>query len=165
VGSPFVVEQFAESPFVALRGAAKLRASPFVVTRARGTRVLAGVVGAALVVGYTWRTVAFARSYPTAHWFGERDRTYREAAKFLREHARPAERVAAVEVGTIGYFSNARMYDLGGLVTRNPVIARRPPRPYAWLVVDSHYPSLEPEGEMPIREWEGGFPLRIYRVR
>lgn len=122
-------------------------------------------VTAALLAGYVGRTAGFARSYPTDHWFGERDRTYRAAAKFLRESAQRGEQVAAVEVGTLGYFSNARMYDLGGLVTRDPVIARHPPRPYAWLAVDSHYPSLEPEEEKPIREWSGGFPLRVYRLR
>jgi len=133
--------------------------------RGRVTRILSCAGCAALFVGYAWRTVAFARAYPMDHWFGARDRTYRAAAEFLRERARPGERVAAVEVGTLGYFSDAPMYDLGGLVTRKPVIARRPPRPYTWLAVDAHYPSLEPEGESPVREWAGEFPLRLYSVR
>lgn len=111
------------------------------------------------------RTLAFARQYPTAYWFGARDQTYRAAGEFLRANVRPGERVAAVEVGTLGYFSDATLYDLGGLITRAPVIAARPPRPYAWLAVDSHYPSLEPEGEAPVREWTQGFPLKLYRLK
>lgn len=120
---------------------------------------------AVLLAGYAWRTLTFAREYPTAHWFGERDRTYRAAAAYLRQNTRAGEHVAAVEVGTLGYWSNAAMYDLGGLITRHPAIARRPPYPYAWLAVDSHYPSLEPEGQAPAREWDGGFPLKLYRTR
>lgn len=125
-------------------------------------RFWAYVPGVVLLVGYAWRTLEFARDFPTAEWSGARDATYRSAAAYLHDHVRGGALVAAVEVGTLGYYSDVRMYDLGGLVTKHAVVARRPPRPYACLAVDDHYPSLAPAGEEPVRAWTGPFPLRIF---
>jgi len=120
------------------------------------------VPGVVLLGGYAWRTLEFARYYPTAEWSGARDATYRAAAAYLQEHLRAGARVAAVEVGTLGYYSDVPMYDLGGLVTKHAAVARKPPRPYACLAVDEHYPSLAPPEQEPVREWTGRFPLRLF---
>lgn len=42
---------------------------------------------------------------------------YREAGRWIREHSRPEERVAALEVGTLGYFAERPVTDLLGLVS------------------------------------------------
>ncbi len=40
-----------------------------------------------------------------------------EMGKYLRENARPEEMVATPDIGAIGYYSDLRVLDLGGLVT------------------------------------------------
>ncbi|HEX2164697.1 MAG TPA: hypothetical protein VHM02_12170, partial [Thermoanaerobaculia bacterium] len=55
-----------------------------------------------------------------------RYQVYRAAGEWLRRHAAPGERVAALEVGTIGFFAERPIHDLLGLVSRasRPALAR-----------------------------------------
>ena len=57
-----------------------------------------------------------ARRHPTDYWWGARDCAYRGMASLLRRHAVPGDVVASVEVGTIAYWGDQRMLDLGDLV-------------------------------------------------
>jgi len=142
-----------------------LLATTFVSAPRAVARFSAALALLVLLGVYASRTLNFARDLPTGHWFGSRDATYRAAAAYLRSNARAGDRVAAVEVGTLAYYSDLPMRDLGGLVTRDSAIVARPPRPYAWLVADSHYPWLGFPGVAPVKEWSGGFPLRLYLQR
>ena len=49
---------------------------------------------------------------------------YRTIGQWLRQNARPQSRVAAVEVGILGYFSNVPTLDLWGIVTPDVIGAR-----------------------------------------
>lgn len=58
---------------------------------------------------------------------------YREAAEHLAVHVDPEHRVAAVEIGIVGYFSGVRVLDLVGL-TEPRVRARMAEGDVAWAV-------------------------------
>jgi hypothetical protein len=45
--------------------------------------------------------------------------THRQMAAWLNEHYAPDTKIAAFDIGAIGYFANVRLVDLGGLVDRN----------------------------------------------
>jgi len=64
---------------------------------------------------------------------------YRTIGEWLRQNARPQSKVAAVEVGILGYFSRVPILDLSGLVTPN-VIGARSQRHLGQLVA-----ALEPD--------------------
>lgn len=75
---------------------------------------------ALVVILFGLRSYAAAIEYPHAFWFGARDAAYRRVAEHLVKFSDMSDVVASAEVGTIGYHSHSRMYDLAGLVTRNP---------------------------------------------
>lgn len=105
--------------------------------------------------GYAERSMRWATSHETGYWWGSRDAAYREAADYLREHGNPREDLlAAVEVGTLAYYSDFRIFDLGGLVTRLPDDPATWPRP-DWLVVDPEYLRLVP-GKEPVAVMDRG---------
>lgn len=109
------------------------------------------------------RFSAVARSHDTDYWFGARDETYRAVSEFLLKHAAPTDKIAAVEVGTLGYYTQMPMYDLGGLITKHPVLARDGPVPYRWLVVDRLYWSVAPKGLKPVTAISRyGFSVRVF---
>jgi hypothetical protein len=45
--------------------------------------------------------------------------THRQMAAWLNQHYSPDTRIAAFDIGAIGYFAHVRLVDLGGLVDRN----------------------------------------------
>jgi arabinofuranosyltransferase len=125
-------------------------------------RLALSAVTGVLVLSYALRTWTVAAEFPTARWIGARDRTYRAVARHLVDHAAPGDVVAAVEVGTLGYFSRMPMHDLGGLVTRHPVLPGGSKRPYRWLVVDELYWRLAPRDQpVELEITEHGFPVRV----
>jgi hypothetical protein len=50
-------------------------------------------------------------------WFGARFHNYHEIALFLRDHVPEKEKVFALEVGTLAYYSKKRMIDGAGLMS------------------------------------------------
>jgi hypothetical protein len=124
----------------------------------------------ALIAVYALRTKSAAASHPHEHWLGNRDRAYRRAAAFLRQQAAPGERVAAVEVGTLGYFSRLPMHDIGGLVSLR---GRDIPPSVRWAVVDPHNPirfgnrapvALFRSGDFLVKVYDLGRRTRTLRV-
>jgi hypothetical protein len=101
----------------------------------------AGVTLLAFLLWHTVRTTALAFSHETDHWLGARDLAYRRAASYLRANVHARERVAAVEVGTLGYYTDLRFHDLGQIVTRDPTHV---PHDVRWVVVDPGYLRLVP---------------------
>jgi hypothetical protein len=118
---------------------------------------------ATVVLAYGAQTYTASRASATAYWGGCRHRTYVAVSAFLRQHARPGDTVAAVEVGTIGYFSGMRMYDLGGLVTNRPAIRDGL---FQWLVLDKNYLRLKPpDAELEDVFWSGKFRAYVFRMK
>ncbi len=139
------------------RGCARLQSR---LPRAGGI-ALCVVVATASVGWFAQRTFRFAQRNGTEYWFGARDAAYSEAASFLRRHAHPGDTVGAVEVGTLGYDSELRMYDWGGLITPAPVSRPRDPE-LSWIVVDDLYLPLA-RGLMPVlRVKVHGFSLSVF---
>jgi len=129
----------------------------------RAARVAAAALGVLVLGLYAQRTSHFARTQASSFWFGARDGAYLEVARFLRQHARPGDVVGAVEVGTIGYHTELRMYDWGGLITRHPEARPRDPT-LRWVVVDDQYRGLA-GGMLPARQWDvHGFKVNVYNV-
>lgn len=84
-------------------------------------RPIAAVALLLFAFGYAQRSVRWADYHQDGYWWGSRDRAYQAAAAYLREHGDPQkDLLAAVEVGTLAYYSDFRVFDLGGLVTRIP---------------------------------------------
>ncbi len=110
-------------------------------------RAVIGVLLGTLLFGYGYRTVASSLLHDSVYWTGERDKTYQAVSSYLREHAAAGDVVASMEVGTIGYYSGLRMFDLGGLITRLPDGGGRTDGPrtnYQWMVTDPFFLSKAP---------------------
>jgi hypothetical protein len=86
--------------------------------------IAAATVAGVLVLGSSWQTVVFARSYRADLWLGKRHERYLELSKWLDTHIRPGLSVLPLEVGTIGYVSGFRMIDPYGLINRTNAFAR-----------------------------------------
>jgi hypothetical protein len=122
---------------------------------------LALVPVAAFALVYGYRAAEFARTHEHGKWHGSRDHVYRDTARYLRKHARPRDVVASVEVGTIAYYTDLRMYDWGGLVTPDAVFRPTEPR-LNWAVIDMNFEELR-VGLAPIKRLEQpGFIVSIY---
>ena len=117
---------------------------------------------AAAVLVYSARSARFASVQQDDYWFGARDRVYRDISAYLRTHARPADVVAGVEVGTIAYYTDLTMYDWGALVTPRPAL--RPVRPrLSWTVVDKSFQDRFAVDMTPIRTFQvGDFSANVY---
>lgn len=89
------------------------------VRRVSIARALAVAVSALLLL-CAYRTWEFAEASGSAFWFGARNESYLAVASYLNTHARPDDILLAWEPGTIGYYTDLRVIDLGGLVTRDP---------------------------------------------
>jgi arabinofuranosyltransferase len=129
----------------------------------RAWRPVVLTIMAAAACGYTWRTYQTSNAYSAQRTFGARHRTYLAVSRYLKVHAKPGDTVAAVEVGTIGYYSGLRMFDLGGLTSRKPVGREGH---FDWMVVDPLYLSIAPP-DVELKEvyWSDGFRAYIFHTR
>jgi hypothetical protein len=118
-------------------------------------RALGGAAVLALSLIYASHTYAFAGEHATAFWYGSRDSAYREIGHYLLKHARKSDVVASVEVGTLAYYTDLRMYDWGALITAHPEFRPRTPR-LSWSVVDSVFRDQFAQGILPIRRFDRG---------
>jgi hypothetical protein len=145
-----------------------LRVSGALVSR---ESVAAGIVATALfstlgVLG----TFRFVRSYPHEYWYGERDAAYRRVAELLRVAVAPGEAVAAEEVGTLAYLTDARFYDFPGLVTPfsirvDKLEEAKRDHGVAWLVAPTLLmPARLPVGSSIAGLREGRFSVRVVRL-
>lgn len=83
-------------------------------------RVVSVAALVALVLAFAMRSATASAEFDETYWGGGRDRAYRAVAAYLIDHSGPTDVTAAVEVGTIAYWSDRPMYDWGGLVTPEP---------------------------------------------
>jgi hypothetical protein len=130
---------------------------------------------ALMIVLYAGRTVqgqAYARA---GYWAGARHAVYESLGRYLAQRAAPGERIAAVEVGTIAYYSDRPMHDWAGLVTpRSSTL----PSNVRWHVLVLHQfkawtddpkwvPAQEPDwmGRKPASKFSAGpFTAWLYRL-
>jgi arabinofuranosyltransferase len=112
-------------------------ALPAALIRSRSgpVRVGASVVCLLLVGLWTARLVEAARRYPEEYWTARRHAVYDAVAAYLRKHALPGERVAALEVGTIAYQADVPMHDGAGLTSLQP---KSMPADVRWSLYVTH---------------------------
>ena len=124
------------------------------------------VIRVALCVGLlsiaAWRLSTEVQQLAAGYWTGQRDTAYQRIARFLRARAARGNAFASIEVGTIGYYSDLRAFDLGGLVTR-------PGEPIAghgvrFLVVDKLYPNIRPLVPPIFVASEGEFRAEVFEL-
>jgi hypothetical protein len=126
-------------------------------------RWAAATMLAALVLAGATRTLQAAATHRDSFWSGSRDAAYRRVAAYLLEHAQPGDEFAALEVGTLAYYTRLPAYDLGGLVTdlrRTPMVDRN----VRWLVLDRQHlhvaPRVAPAFEVSIQ----GFDAFVFHL-
>jgi hypothetical protein len=83
-------------------------------------RRLVAYVPGAIVIGLLFGSTLDAIRTPPVH---EKDRAYFELAAWFNEHGSPGERIAYMEIGYLGYYTDLGIVDLVGLVT--PEITHR----------------------------------------
>ena len=71
-------------------------------------------------------------------WFGARFECYKKLGLFLRDKVPDGKKVYALEVGTIGYFSQKRMIDGSGLISPGYDIYHRKG---CWLMINDGKPA------------------------
>lgn len=94
-----------------------------------------------LCAPYAARTLQLARDQGADYWTGARDKTYREIAKYLAPRMQPGDRFAAIEVGTLAYYTQMPAFDIGMLVTDRK---KPPPTPIRYVVLDPLFADLAP---------------------
>jgi arabinofuranosyltransferase len=153
-------------PSVALMAILALAALAGLGTVAGPAARLAGMAALGLMtLLYAGRTARAQTAVRAGYWTGARNAVYESLGRHLAQRAAPGERVAAVEVGTIAYYSDLPMHDRAGLVTaRSPTL----PSDLRWYVLVLHQfkpwtddpnwvPSQEPE-------WMGRKPASTFRA-
>jgi hypothetical protein len=86
-------------------------------------RIAAALVLLALTGGVVWGLRGAPGSLERPYFRGRHD-AYLRVAEALRRLARPGDSVTAVEVGTVAYYSDLPMIDLGLLASRPDVVER-----------------------------------------
>jgi hypothetical protein len=129
---------------VAVLGGIVLGAQRLLVARATdpriGDRVLLSLA-ALFAAAYTVRTVQLAQHQASDYWTGARDKTYLEIASYLKPRIQPGDRFAAIEVGTLAYYTQLPAFDIGMLVTERK---KPPPTPIRYVVLDPLFADLAP---------------------
>ena len=88
---------------------------------------------------------------------------YREAAEWIRDHSRPEDSIAYVEIGVLGYYSERPIEDLMGLVTPRVLpFVRQGDLLGAFLTKPAKYVVFHPRGRMGPIVHAPWFP-RAYR--
>lgn len=98
-------------------------------------------LAALLATAYTVRTLQLAERQDADYWTGARDKTYLEIASYLRPRIQPGDRFAAIEVGTLAYYTQLPAFDIGMLVTDRK---KPPPTPIRYVVLDPLFADLAP---------------------
>ena len=78
----------------------------------RGIGALA--LGAGLAAWAVWGFVTVTRALPVSG--GQMEKAYRVMGRWIREHTPQDARIAAGEIGTLGYYGDRYLIDCGGLV-------------------------------------------------
>lgn len=130
--------------------------------RGRWVRWVGGTVAVGLLVSGGIHAAERISDHRDSLWGGGRDQAYREVVAFLEERGdREKEYFAAVEVGTVAYYSDFRAMDLGWLVSPPGTLLDH--GELRWLLIDPLYRFLVPEGAPRVFSTErGGFRAEVY---
>jgi len=99
------------------------------------------LLAALLAFFYGSRTLSLARAQEADYWTGARDKTYLQIASYLQPRIQPGDRFAAIEVGTLAYYTQLPAFDIGMLVTDRK---KPPPTPIRYVVLDPLFADLAP---------------------
>jgi hypothetical protein len=128
----------------------------------RWGRWVGGVAAVGVLVSGAIHSAERISGHRDSRWNGGRDQAYRQVAAFLEEHGdREQEYFAAIEVGTVAYYSDFPAMDLGWLVSpRGALLDRGELR---WMVADALYSFMVPQGAAKVFSTErGGFHVDVY---
>jgi len=156
---PYVEHTWHLYPAVAVLVVLAMLGASDLFTRARGVgRLVVGAVVVGLLVAGAAQSVERIAHHGDAYWAGARDKVYRKIAAFLRQHGdQERERFAAVEVGTLAYYSDFAVMDLGCLVTSAGDYEFR------WVIVDPLFRHKVPKGAKAVFGAEhGGFRADVF---
>ena len=153
----------------------------FAANRSLGDRVVTAVAAFAIVAALVMpvRNAIQMAQHPEP--FDDRYRLYRETGLWIAAHTAPSERIAAAEVGTLGFYAQRPITDLMGLVSpevlgrirRRDIIGAFLRHP-SELLIDGAFFSLKPIVEQPwfARKYEVAAQLgddirwvKIYRLK
>lgn len=139
---PFLAHRWHLQPQVTL--AALFALAGLLAVRTPPTRRAIHLLILGLALSWGLRTAALAADHAGNYWLGARDQAYLQVVAWLQANAAPDDAVAALEVGTLAYWSDRRMVDLGGLITPRARLAEEL-EAARWLVLDERVAA----GEFP----------------
>lgn len=143
-------------------------------SRHRALRVAFPLAAATLAVVIAARTAAAPGNWRNSYWGGQRHDVYVALARWLEARTAPGERVAILEVGTVGYYSRLRLVDKAGLVT--PWSGELPAGTRFEVMVSHQWPghlagtapppsSPPHQGRAPVAEFRRGrFAVWVYLI-
>lgn len=169
VGAPFFA-WYVWIPEVSLVwGLAALAAAAWRAAAARWPhrrRLVAATVGGLVAALFAQPTLAALRQLPRQP--SPRLAAYRQAGEWIRAHTAPADEVAYVEIGVLGYTSERPLRDLLGLVTPDAVpYVRRDDLAGAFLAHPTRYLLARPGGRMDpivLAPWFGPRYAEVFAV-
>jgi hypothetical protein len=123
-------------------------------------RTLLALAGAIALL-YGARTSSLARAQEADYWTGARDKTYLEIASYLKPRILPGDRFAAIEVGTLAYYTQLPAFDIGMLVTDRK---KPPPTPIRYVVLDPVFADLAPPYPPVGRGKSHDFSAALYEI-
>jgi uncharacterized membrane protein (UPF0136 family) len=119
------------------------------------------LLAALLAFFYGSRTLSLARAQEADYWTGARDKTYLQIASYLQPRLQPGDRFAAIEVGTLAFYTQLPAFDIGMLVTERK---KPPPTPIRYVVLDPLFADLAPPFPPAGQGRSHGFSAALYEV-
>ena len=84
---------------------------------AAGHWLIGGIAAAVLLMWQGSTVIAYSNSHHTSPWTTTREQAYRATADWVTAHTPAQAKIAMLEIGIIGYYSNRSVVDLLGLAT------------------------------------------------
>jgi hypothetical protein len=119
------------------------------------------LLAALLAFLYGSRTLSLASGQEADYWTGARDKTYLQIASYLQPRIQPGDRFAAIEVGTLAYYTQLPAFDIGMLVTERK---KPPPTPIRYVVLDPLFADLAPPFPPAGQGRSHGFSAALYEI-
>lgn len=131
---------------------------------------IGATLAGALAITTAQRLALTSLDTRSSYWVAGRLAVYREVTAFMRDHARPDDTLASLEVGYLGYFTGLRMHDLGALINRPHRYvyengrATFDQRQFDWLMIDRSSSKALLPAQAPVAVFEhDGFGALVFR--
>jgi arabinofuranosyltransferase len=135
-------------------------------------RLASGTALAALLLLGGFRLAEVRQQVDTGYWIAGRFAVYDELMRELERRARPEETLGTLEIGYIAYWSDRRVFDLGGLINPFPQpvlengVAKLDERDFDWLVLDGSAPRPYAPSSEPVATFQHhGFAAALFKSR